>query len=389
MLRNSYNFIRRLVAAVLVVVGLVCVAEVALRSREYRTEREVQIDSIRPLPALPSRVTRFESPAVWKKMLTHPVTGEPFQSRTNSLGLRGPEPTILKPPGTLRILCLGDDTTLAPLLPESECYPAVLERLLEERVQRPVEVINAGMPGGYPLTEWIKCKQSLLALQPDVILWHIDLSDAIEELEARRTVRVDAFDEPVAVVHESFDLEPAPGREWTDQFAILRYLRGETLQRLSPPLRRSRFEAYQARLEAWAPAGGPASELTTHPVATPVRLLANAVEHRPTEIMLTYCPSAWQASELLQAAQDDAGRLRQRANERPAQVVSQAANERNVYFLDATRRFLEDESPQELFSRETGRLSPRGHKLYAQVIADGLLKSESRESAAQQAAALP
>ena len=45
---------------------------------------------------------------------TDPDTGTQVSWRTNSLGLRGPEYEIPKPVGVYRIVCLGDDSTLAP-----------------------------------------------------------------------------------------------------------------------------------------------------------------------------------------------------------------------------------------------------------------------------------
>lgn len=47
----------------------------------------------------------------------------------------------------LRILALGDSQTFGFGVRDGETYAAVLERLLRERTGRPVEVLNAGVPG--------------------------------------------------------------------------------------------------------------------------------------------------------------------------------------------------------------------------------------------------
>jgi lysophospholipase L1-like esterase len=65
----------------------------------------------------------------------------------NSLGTRGPEFAPTKPPGTFRILCLGDSRTFGWGLSEPETYCGVLERLQQEHAAPgvKVEVINAGV----------------------------------------------------------------------------------------------------------------------------------------------------------------------------------------------------------------------------------------------------
>ena len=66
---------------------------------------------------------------------------------TNSKGTRGEEFSEEKPPNTIRIMTLGDSRTFGWGLGEDETWSAVLEKLLQERVEPPtqVEVINAGV----------------------------------------------------------------------------------------------------------------------------------------------------------------------------------------------------------------------------------------------------
>ncbi len=64
--------------------------------------------------------------------------------RTNSLGLRGPEPG---PPGPLRVLALGDSFTLGAQVPEDAVVSSRLADLLTTQHGRPVEVHNGGVDG--------------------------------------------------------------------------------------------------------------------------------------------------------------------------------------------------------------------------------------------------
>ena len=66
--------------------------------------------------------------------------------RINSRGIRGPE-VAEREPGELRLLAVGDSFTLAVQVAEEETFSARLEALLEERLQRPVTILNAGVDG--------------------------------------------------------------------------------------------------------------------------------------------------------------------------------------------------------------------------------------------------
>src|SRR6266404_4190437 len=65
----------------------------------------------------------------------------------NSNGTRGPEFTVEKPPGTIRILSLGDSRTFGWGLTDEETYSRRLRNLLQNYAGdgRTVEVINAGV----------------------------------------------------------------------------------------------------------------------------------------------------------------------------------------------------------------------------------------------------
>jgi lysophospholipase L1-like esterase len=72
--------------------------------------------------------------------------------RVSSRGLRNPETPYEKPPGTYRILALGDSWTFGFRMEEEEAWPRVLGRILNERLGARrlaprVEVINAGVIG--------------------------------------------------------------------------------------------------------------------------------------------------------------------------------------------------------------------------------------------------
>jgi len=97
-----------------------------------------------------------------------------FQSpiSINSRGFRGPE--IREPKGnTYRIVTIGESTTFGITInPEDRPWSEWLERLIKERLQpsRPIQVINAGVPG-YRLDHNLRrFAADILPLQPDMVI---------------------------------------------------------------------------------------------------------------------------------------------------------------------------------------------------------------------------
>jgi lysophospholipase L1-like esterase len=108
---------------------------------------------------------------------TQPVNPQAWGRRAdwtienNSRGYRGPE---LKHPveerGVYRVLCVGDSITYGFNVDQEAPYARRLERLLQGRSARPVEVINAGVPGW----SWVQGRRFLevegMGLHPDVVV---------------------------------------------------------------------------------------------------------------------------------------------------------------------------------------------------------------------------
>jgi lysophospholipase L1-like esterase len=103
--------------------------------------------------------------------------------RTNSLGLRSPEVDRAKPPGTFRILVLGDSVTFGWSLRGEDTYVSQLASLLATlRPDQRVEVINAGVSGYGTWQELRWLKDTGLSLAPDVVIVQMHLNDAADNL---------------------------------------------------------------------------------------------------------------------------------------------------------------------------------------------------------------
>jgi hypothetical protein len=97
--------------------------------------------------------------------------------KINSLGLRGPERSIDKPPGVRRVLVLGDSFVLALEVP----YEQTLTAQLEARASGRVEAFAFGMTSYGQAQEWLWLKHTGVALQPDVVLLMVHLGNDIED----------------------------------------------------------------------------------------------------------------------------------------------------------------------------------------------------------------
>ena len=101
-------------------------------------------------------------------------------TRTNSYGLRGPDPVIPKPPGVVRILMLGDSFTFGFPVKDDETFCSLIERRLRAQGY-PVEVINGGVSGASPTLHYIALRDQFLAFEPDLVILWFDRGDVQED----------------------------------------------------------------------------------------------------------------------------------------------------------------------------------------------------------------
>jgi len=121
----------------------------------------------------------------------------------NSLGLRNKEITCAKPPGTQRILMLGDSFTEGNGVQESETFSSRLQWSLDQaRLGMCWQVINAGVGSYSPLLELLYLKNGGLELQPDLVVLNLDLSDIYDDIRYAQLAKFDATGDPLAVPAE-------------------------------------------------------------------------------------------------------------------------------------------------------------------------------------------
>lgn len=144
---------------------------------------------------------------------------KPGATGINAYGLRDHDYTLAKPPGTLRVVVLGDSIAFGycnatESIALDDTFPKILERRLNDPPPtglRAVEVVNLAVSGYETLQEIEFLREKGLALDPDLVLVAYCLNDAEES-----SMELVGFRE-----HEGFGLWRIAGPE-TLQAAFLR-----------------------------------------------------------------------------------------------------------------------------------------------------------------------
>ena len=211
----------------------------------------------------------------------------------NSLGLRDEEIPLAKPPGTRRVLCLGDSFTFALGVRLEDLYAKQLERRLAATSGAgAVQVINAGVAGYNTRQELITYLTLGVSLDPDLVVlgfyWNDLVGNADPIPDLATTPRID----PAAqATHEPAAQHwiPAPLRNALRKSVLLyRLVTGAQMVAAlaSPPT--DGYSVVQRALLS-----GDAATLAPYWKETAERLieLANAAKSHGTPVILLVFPS--------------------------------------------------------------------------------------------------
>ena len=155
--------------------------------------------------------------------------------RTNGDGLRrDSEIAVPKPPGTYRVLVLGDSQT-SGYTANADAYPGQLEaRWAERAAGRTVEVLNAGIDGYGPQQVYLWYLRYGLPLEADLVIFAVYAGNDVDDL-AHGAVSGATIDDDAGRI--------GPLRT---PLAWLK-LRSELVQRVRPPVQRVLDEVQPAR----------------------------------------------------------------------------------------------------------------------------------------------
>jgi hypothetical protein len=364
MIRLAARTLKHFVLTILVIVGGFCALEVGLRfARVVSVDDAARTDSQNI--AVPSRNMYLTVPPGLRVRSRSSPKSRPHTVRTNSFGLRNAEIEVPRDPALFRILCLGDETTLAPDLPEPTTYARVLQRELEDRSSTGVEVLNAGCPGACPTIEALQLRHHLLVLQPDVILVHLDTSDLADEDEIRRHVERSPTGMPTAATHPALAGKTGVACQLDEQFLVVR------------KIRESLFDAWKSGHAGTSRASNDDPQESLSPVS------GDPVENIRQSLVSIRRMADSQSAVLIVTTTEgsEASASRRRRNTRrpsnwPPQSLADACAREKILLIDASAQVREADRD----SAGARRLSAAAHAEYARVIAGEILRQFAGDS---------
>lgn len=111
--------------------------------------------------------------------------------KINSLALREEEISVEKKANSKRIIIVGDSLVFGHGVNVENTFVEQVERLLNKDSQGPLEIINAGIMGAAPTTEYLYLKYEGLKLKPDVVILGLYMNDFREEKALAKIVQRD------------------------------------------------------------------------------------------------------------------------------------------------------------------------------------------------------
>ncbi|MBM4309833.1 MAG: hypothetical protein FJ119_02645 [Deltaproteobacteria bacterium] len=311
----------------------------------------------------------------------------------NSKGLRDAEKDYVKPPGTRRILVLGDSFAWGHGVENHEMVSTVLQGLLPA-----AETINFGVKGYSTVQEVLRLELEGLRYDPDLALiffcWN-DLEDNFDDKELRRPVAQLADNDVLYIANRPVQNNfKSPVKLWfqanSRAYGFARYSlelldhklktrRNRDIVRAQKPKAARRTEKKEASgkmvfslPEIYAP---PTPEMDR--AWTAVRLLLSRARDTMVKtggrLGVVYVATREGTdrdiflAEMKSAGYDpDADGLDW---DRPSSRLAEICAQLDIPYIDPTPAFRAHPDPEFLFSKRDAHWSPAGHRLVAETVA--------------------
>jgi len=168
---------RNLALAALTILVFFGLVEIALRVSRLVPTNQLRSPDLRTLDSIPGM---FEP---GQDFIDRVLPELAYPVHINSLGFRGAEFARQKPPGTTRILCMGDSYTFGPYVTDDRAFPAQLGSALAEARESgsgAIEVVNGGVSGFSIRDEVIFLRDKAFSIEPDVIVLSFCQNDVLD-----------------------------------------------------------------------------------------------------------------------------------------------------------------------------------------------------------------
>ncbi len=364
LLRQLQHVVTALVLLIVILIG----AELWLR-----TVRPMQMAPVATQACVSDQSWLVPSPTQHHQMrpLSDVVSEDGIvQFRTNSLGLRGTEPDLSAAQNSLRILILGDDTVAGLWLTDEHTLSAQLQRHLAANLNGPVEVLNGGVPGYSPILSALQYDHDLARLQPDVIVFHFDMSDIGDELIHRASLRMDGS--------HSVCIHPLLAQDPRSKNSLLSMVRSSAVANAIG--KRFFLDSHiEPDVDRYAWTRSSPGRIQTHirHAMNSVARLREQTKLKNQTLIVATAPVFWQ---VLAPDQNPAVSRRYGVTggqpvteDVPFRVLTAWSRQAGVPLCNSVDAFRGFESPEKLFRQDSPRLSGYGTALYAQELARTIL----------------
>ena len=392
MFRAGLIAIRRLVCSASLLILLICGAEVGIRIYEAISGRAISCpcdsDACDPSKlTIPSWSVYQELKPLSQAVVECRDTDTKVELHTNSFGLRGPEPVVPKPGNVCRIIVVGDETIFAPETNDEDHFCTILRDLLQQTTSQKVEVINAGVPGHCPLTEFVLFKQRLVTLQPDLVILHFDWSDVADDRQVRRWARCDEEGSPQACPNAKLIAAKKKFQQyetWRSHFRLLdfglRSLSAEWKQQVAKEKAKSRDS--DTNPYAWLRDERPELNANFRYAVSPVVDFANLCHSWHCSFVVMNSPKPWQVSSRCsrgEGVRTAAGVARDAlyTNQAPLRVLNDVLTRAGVPFVDGAAVMGTGKEGENQFLRYAPRWSVAGHRRMADCVSSYLVQNVS------------
>lgn len=376
-------WIKHLLLAASAAAFLICALEVGLRAYDsWRGGSPAELQDNKSLLAKSWSVHHCLKPLKGQDV-RNPDTAATVSLRTNSLGLRGADVVQPKPPGVFRVVCLGDEIVFAPDVDEARTFVKRLESHLQQQTAARVEVINAGVPAYCPLLSALQFRQSLLGLQPDLVICHFDMSDVADDYRYRRHTRIGPGGVPMSCAHPDFERLVADSEKsgWS-KFVLVRRLKGQMgiLSEEKPrPKDRTSIDSPKAKY-AWLTGDAADWDVYITQALSPLDWMNTFARQSGMKFVVSVVPAPWQIA----ATASDGPGVRAAVgvpskklfpDRKPFERIIRYCDEQGITWHDVSPRFLKAESPANLYLNNAARFSDAGHELYARELTRFVLRA--------------
>jgi len=324
--------------------------------------------------ARPNRQFHHLRPAGTVANIVSPYGEYQVEVRINDDSLRDVERPVAKPPGTYRVLMLGDSLTEAEQVPLEETFAKLLERELARSRGQAVDVINAGLAAGSPTTEYLMLVNKGIKYAPDLVVCAYSLIGVGQDWQYKRDLSFDAQGLPL----ERSEISRGLGSDVF--YALYAYSRvaqmlvGNYVRFQRPAtandLMVSIFDDDDTPLEteAW--------DLTLRTI----RAMKQYSEAHGARFLLIAIPFATQVYPEAKIGNERQVKLPDtvRTSRRPQQRLAEFSRTSEIAYLDLLPDFAAARDKAPLFFRHDTHLTAAGHEVIAGALARVLSAGDDR-----------